>query len=146
DPAILAIPYLMEFPSMVRCTREDQHGREIKDWKKANALLSGLNVKGRSFIIFEKEYGDYVQCAGSKKAMTIEARSYNKDGTFRHVVFGFRELDGDEVEIPGNERNHHTDASQVLTLKDARSILQPWLAGYAFPTRFVQTDITSHFL
>lgn len=140
--AINAIFIPMEFPSMVYCTREDQPGREIKDWKTAKGQLSGLKVKGRSFIIFEKENGDYVQCAGSRKALTVEARMHAGDGSFRHVIFGCDEATGVEVEIPTSESVLRVDASQVLNLKYARGILQPWLEGYAFPIRYIQTDIT----
>ena len=132
----------MEFPNMVYCTREDQAVREIKDWKTAKGQLSGLKVRGRSFIIFEKENGDYVQCAGSRKVLTVEARMHAGDGSFRHVIFGCEEASGVEVDIPTSEFVLRVDASQVLNLKHALGILQPWLEGYAFPIRYIQTDIT----
>jgi hypothetical protein len=87
------------FPSPVHYSREGDSGWKIKDWDTANKLLSYLDPKVRSFAIFEKDDRNYIQCAGAKRGLTVEARLYAKRGKFTHYRFGRGEPVGKKATI-----------------------------------------------
>lgn len=133
----------MNFPKPVHFSREDSPtGWKIKDWDTANALLSYLNTKGRSFVCFQKEDGSYVQCAGSKRRLTVEARIYNEDKSFKHLVFGKGQLKNEKEKVDTTDYHVLVDSSQVLQMRHARLIMKPWLEGEEFPSEFEVTDMT----
>ena len=135
----------MTFPSPIHYSREDSPGWNIKDWQTANKLLSYLSLEGMSFAIFEKPDGSYVQCAGCKRRLTVEARVYENGGRFRHYVFGKGQLTGSVEKIQTTDYEVTVDASQVLQMRHARCIMKPWLEGGSFPQEFTATDVTERF-
>jgi len=132
----------MNFPSPVHYSRENSPGWKIKDWDTANKLLAYLSTDGMSFACFQKEDGSYVQCAGSKKRLTVEARVFDGDGSFRHLVFGKGELKKEEEKIETTDYHVLVDSSQVLQMRHARLIMKPWLEGGSFPSDFEVSDVT----
>jgi len=49
-------------------------GCMLDSWNDANHLLGYQKAEGPSFAIFTFEDGSYIQCAGVKKRLTVEAR------------------------------------------------------------------------
>jgi|688.fasta_scaffold17677_8 hypothetical protein len=135
------------FPHPVHYQREDcPTGWYINDWETANQLLSYLNTKGRSFAIFTKNNGSYVQCAGSKTRLTVEARIYVNEQQFQHFVFGSGPIQNQVDAIATTEYQITVDKSQILRMRDARLIMKPWLEGNDFPAKYTLTNITERFI
>ncbi len=132
----------MNFPTPVHYSRENSSGWKIKDWETANKLLSYLNTNGMSFACFEKEDGSYVQCAGGKRRLTVEARIYGEGKSFKHLVFGKGKLKNEEEKVETTDYHVSVDSSQVLQMRHARLIMKPWLEGEEFPPEFKVTDMT----
>ena len=135
----------MEFQTPIHYSREGSPGWKVKDWETVNALLSYLNPNGMSYAIFEKPDGSYVQCAGAKRRLTVEARIYDGAERYRHFVFGIGELTGHQEKIQTTQYEIDVDSSQVLQMRHARLILKPWLEGIGFPESFRRTDVTGRF-
>lgn len=141
-----AIEINLMFPTPVLYQREDcPAGWHIKDWETANKLLSYLNTNGRSYAIFSKPDGSYVQCAGSKTRLTVEARLFKSPREYRHYVFGNGPLQNSDDSVMTTEYKVTVDKSQVLQLRDARLIMKTWLESGDFPTRYTLTDVTTRF-
>jgi hypothetical protein len=96
-------------------------------------------------MILEIESGDYIQCAGIKKRLTVETRRYNADKQFRHMVWGKGSLTGFPEQIECAEGNIEVDRSQVLTMRDARLLIAAFLEGDEVPIRYQRTDISHRF-
>eukprot|EP00825_Cyclidium_porcatum_P008547 TRINITY_DN14263_c0_g1_i4.p2 TRINITY_DN14263_c0_g1~~TRINITY_DN14263_c0_g1_i4.p2 ORF type:complete len:128 (-),score=25.72 TRINITY_DN14263_c0_g1_i4:26-409(-) len=60
----------MTFPERVHYSRADGAGWPIKDWATANQLLGYLNAVRNHFVVFELPDHSYIQCLGSKTALT----------------------------------------------------------------------------
>ena len=120
------------FPEPIHSSRENSPGWKIKDWDTANKLLSYLNTDGMSFACFEKTDGSYIQCAGSKRRLTAEARIYDSPNCYRHFVFGRGELDGELEKVATTDCEIEVDTSQVLQMRHVRLIFRPWLEGGSF--------------
>jgi hypothetical protein len=146
DACRSAIEINLMFSTPVLYQREDcSAGWHIKDWETANKLLSYLNTNGRSYAIFSKPDGSYVQCAGSKTRLTVETRIFKSQKEYRHYVFGNGSLQNLKDSVMTTEYKVTVDKSQVLQLSDARLIMKPWLEGGDFPTKYTLTDVTERF-
>jgi len=104
--------------------REGSPGWPIKSWDTANKLLGYQNAEGPSFSIFTVGNGSFVQCAGGKTRLTIEARIIGENDTFQHYRFGKGPLTGQQAEIECNCGPILVDRSQVLKMRDARLIIR----------------------
>src|SRR5688572_25713557 len=76
------------FPEPVYYQRADACGWHIRDWETANKLLGYVDPERQPFATFRLPDNSHVQCLGSKRRLTVEAREYRPDGTFKHWVFG----------------------------------------------------------
>lgn len=133
------------FSSPVHYSREGTPGWKIKNWDAANKLLSYLDPKVRSFAIFERDDRSYVQCAGAKRGLTVEARVYGKRGKFKHYRFGRGEPVGRMVSIRCSVGPIRVDETQLLQLRDARIIMRQFLEEGTFPDKYVATEIGQEF-
>ena len=133
------------FPEPVHYSRENSPGWKIRDWDTANKLLSYLSTDGKSFACFERPDGSYLQCAGSKTRLTVEARLFDSPDSFRHFVFGKGDLTNETDFIQTTDFEITVDTSQILKMRDARLIFRPWLMDQGFPDGFTMTDVTSRF-
>ena len=133
------------FPEPVHYSRTDSPGWKIRDWETANQLLSYLEPELRPFAIFTVPDNSYVQCLGTKKRLTVEVRAYHQDGSFTHWVFGRGALTGSSERIEVSTGHVTVDASQLLTMRDARLIIRQFLEARTFPTRYLRQDVTEHY-
>ena len=135
----------MSFSKPVFYRRGGTAGWEIRDWETANKLLSYLGPKVSDFAVFENPDHSYVQCAGAKRRLTVEARVYSPSGSFTHFVFGRGEPKNETEFIECSEGAIEVDANQVLQLRHARQIMRQFLEDGSFPPDFVATDVTERF-
>lgn len=133
------------FPEQVHYSRTSCPGWKIKDWDTANKLLSYLEPNKWHFAIFELADNSYIQCLGSKTALTVEAREYDKSGNYKHWVFGKGEITNETTKVGGEAGQVEVDKSQVLTMRDARQIIRQFLESRSFPERYQKQDVTYRF-
>ncbi|UTW49281.1 hypothetical protein [Bacterioplanoides sp. SCSIO 12839] len=126
--------------------REGTTGWPIKSWEDANKLLSYQKAEGPSFTVFTIKNGSYVQCAGGKKRLVVEARVFESSGGYKHYRFGKGQSVGDDEVVECNCGPITTDASQVLTMKDARLIIRHFVENNGeIISKYYANDITHNF-
>lgn len=119
---------------------------KIPDWKTADKLLDGLDLQLSPFVVLSLSNHSYVQCLGSKSRLTVEARVYTAKGSFTHWVFGRGPLKGRRETIQASTGASNVDASQLLTISDARHIMRSFLETQSFPAEYHREDVTAAFL
>jgi len=124
--------------------REGAPGWRLKSWEDANMLLRYLNPAGPSSASFTLDDGSYIQCAGSKTRLTIEARLIRASG-FHHVVFGRGPLIGTTELISCSVGPISVDASQILQMRDARKLIRHFVEHRQFLDSYATTDVTIRF-
>lgn len=129
------------FPTPVQYSREGRPSWQIKDWDTANKLLSYLDPEIRSFAIFQKADRSYIQCAGAKRGLTVEARIPGVNGEFKHYRFGRGEPVGKTVIIRCSVGPISVDETQLLQLRDARILMRQFLEEGTFSERYVATEV-----
>jgi len=132
------------FPEPVHFQRPGQGGWKIKDWETANKLLGCLAPERRPAAVFTRSDGSYVQCAGSKTRLTVEARRLLPDG-FQHLVFGRGPKTGTQETVECGVGPIECDSSQVLTMRDARLIIRTFLEQGVLDSRYAAEDVTQRF-
>jgi hypothetical protein len=135
------------FPERVCYSRPGAYpGWHIKDWETANKLLGFLDPDTKNFAIFALPDDSYIQCLGSKKALTVEARIYDSEKRFRHWVFGKGSPSGRKVTVGGIAGQVTVDSSQSLKMRDARLIIRQFLASRSFSQGYFAQEVTERFL
>jgi len=134
------------FPERVHYSRADGVSWPIKDWETANQLLGYLNPTRNHFVIFELPDHSYIQCLGSKTALTVECREFRSNGSFSHWVFGKGPLTGTTETVGPETSEVSVDASQILAMRDARVLIRQFLETRTFSDRYTRTDVSSKFL
>ncbi len=125
--------------------REGTHGWVLDSWNDANHLLGYQKVDGPSYAIFTLDDGSYIQCAGGKKRLTVEARIIIEDKKFKHYRFGKSELKNDKGIIECNCGPIKVDLTQVLTMKDARILIREFVENNKkLSEKYIATDITEN--
>ena len=104
--------------------REGTTGWPIKSWEVANKLLGYQKVDGPSYTVFTINNGSFVQCAGGKSNLAVEARVVKQAGVFKHFRFGKGKRLGREAVIECSCGPIMVDESQVLRMRDARLIIK----------------------
>jgi hypothetical protein len=133
------------FPERVQYQRTDTPGWHIRDWDTANKLLSYFDPDRRPFAIFTLPDKSYVQCLGSKRRLTVEARVYRPDGSFTHWVFGRGRPLSEPVCIEVSTGAVTIDVTQQLAMRDARIIIRQFLDTRTFPDNYHREDVTKNF-
>jgi hypothetical protein len=134
------------FPEPVRYSRTDCPSRwQIETWETANNLLGYLDPERRHYAVFSLPDDSYVQCLGSKKSLTVEARVYRPGGAFTHWVFGKGPLCGQDTRVGSRLGMITVDESQVLQMRDARVIIRHFLETRRFPDCYSRQDVTARF-
>lgn len=123
--------------------REGIHGWMLDSWDDANHLLGYQKAEGPSFTIFTLEDGCYIQCAGGKKRLTVEARIVIEDKDFKHYRFGKGGLVNNNEIIECNCGPIKVDLTQILTIKDARILIREFIENNKnLSEKYIATDIT----
>ncbi|ALN18604.1 hypothetical protein [Ectopseudomonas mendocina] len=126
--------------------REGTTGWLVKSWDDANTLLGYQKAEGPSYTVFSLKNGSYIQCAGGKKSLVVEARIFNESGSFKHYRFGNTEKSGAHAIIECNCGPITVDKSQVLTMRDARLIIKQFVESNGMALgEYHASDITSMF-
>jgi len=134
------------FPERVRYSRPGADpGWYIKDWETANKLLGFLNPDKNNFAIFDLADGSYIQCLGSKTALTVEARIYERE-QLRHWVFGKGAPTGQKVAVGGTAGQVIVDSTQSLQMRDARRIIRQFLMSRSFSREYFAQEVTERFM
>jgi hypothetical protein len=132
------------FPSPIHFERPGQGGWKIRDWDTANQLLGYLDPVKRPAAIFTREDGSYIQCAGSKRRLVVEARVITSTG-FSHFRFGRGSLSHSSAAIECSIGPITCDETQVLALRDARKIINSFLENGTLDNGYVATEVTAEF-
>lgn len=126
--------------------REGTTGWPIKSWDDANALLGYQKAEGPSYTVFTLKNGSYVQCAGGKRSLVVEARVLNENGSFNHYRFGNGEQSGVQETIECNCGPITADKTQVLAMRDARFIIRHFVENNGnILGKYHASDITNMF-
>lgn len=131
-----------ELPERATFVSATQDGFEVYTWEQANSQLAYLNPDKENFMRFELSDGSFVQCLGAKKALTVEVRLCREGGVPMHVIARKGELVGTTVVVGGSAGTATVDKSQVLTMRDARSIIREFLEHKRLHSRYGYTDVT----
>ena len=92
--------------------------------------LERLGNKNTSYFSLEHEYIGYVQCFGKKGKLTIEYRSYEKDGDLHFTLGRFSRKKGIQI-IEGVNGNFIPIFShEVLCLSDAKKVFTEFFAKF----------------
>jgi hypothetical protein len=115
-----------------------ESGKSSKDPTLIYVLgsLERLGNKNKSFFILEHEFVGYVQCFGKKGRLTIEHRSYEKDG-YKHFTLGKRS-ENKEIEVVQSTTGDHlmVFSNEVLRLSDAKKVFQEFFTNYSIPSQY----------
>lgn len=112
---------------------------------KLEEILNQIDPFSFPYVVLTNENKDYIQCAGSKNAMAIEARFYN-NGTFKHFVLG-RELMSkvwDRIECkvgPIDVLSH-----EVMDLNNAIILFKSFFLTGSIPQNYNKRNITRQFV
>ena len=117
----------------------------LYDWDAVLGRLHYFAYKGPDFMILEVESGDYIQCAGVKKRLTVETRRYTAGKEFRHEVWGKGILTGFAEKIDCTDGEIEVDSSQVLAMRDARLLIRAFLEQDEMPALYQGTDVSNRF-
>jgi hypothetical protein len=128
-----------------RYTRPRSVGWDVDSWETANSLLSYLHPDKRAFAAFTLAGGGYVQCAGAKRRLTVEARIYVQPDRFAHYVFGRGALTGAHTHIECAVGPIEVDTSQVLEMRSARRIMRHFIETRSLHPDYTATDVTHRF-
>jgi hypothetical protein len=124
--------------------REGTPGWRLTSWLDANHLLGYLNPNGPSSISFTLEDGSYIQCAGAKTRLTVEARLISPRGDL-HVVFGKGARTGIKEIIACSVGPITVDSSQILQMRDARKLIRHFVERQLLLDSYVAEDISARF-
>lgn len=126
--------------------REGTTGWHIKSWDDANTLLGYQKAEGPSYTVFTLCNGSYIQCAGGKKQLVVEARVISENGSFNHYRFGLGNSSGKPQTIECNCGPITVDESEALTMRDARLIIRHFVENKGeLLGKYNTTDITKMF-
>ena len=124
--------------------REGTPGWLIKSWEDANQLLGYFGPTGTSSVSFTLDDGSYIQCAGHKTRLTVEARLV-RVSDFLHVVLGKGPIVGTSELITCSAGPITVDASQVLQMRDARKLIRHFVEYRQFLDSYNAADVSAKF-
>lgn len=126
-------------------SREGTPGWQLHSWDDANHLLSYLKPDGQSFAAFTLSDGSYVQCAGRKTRLTVEARVVASRAKFRHYVFGKGAPTGETESIACAIGPIEVDRTQLLAMRDARLLIREFVERRRLHDSYYAQDVTLRF-
>jgi len=112
------------------------------EWSDLETRLLGLGAS--DFAILENQRGDYVQCAGSADAVTVECRVWSGTG-YHHWVAGAQRADTEPGHIRGPDGPITVRGYEVLQAPDVVKIFKAFYDSSVRHTRYRWRDITSSF-
>ncbi len=105
-------------------------------------MLPTLHPKERAFFVLtEKKTGNYIQLAGARKRLTVEARIKNKK-SFQHYRFGRAQKDAEKTYINCKVGPINVIKSQALTLQEATIIFKVFFTSGSLCNEFKLEDIS----
>jgi hypothetical protein len=119
--------------------------QRVEDWDTASRQLRQSITRLPGTEVVSLPDGGYVQCLGSRAALTVEIRECRAGGAFTHWVLGKGPPTGKPAVVRGPGSKGRVDSSQALTLRDATSIFRAFLQRKAIPSRYTRTDVTARF-
>lgn len=78
--------------------------------------------------------------------LTVEARVYVSDGSFKHWIFGKGLPQREPVAIVVSSGTLSVDVSQILTMRQAKPIIRQFLEKRTFPAEYHRQDVTARFI
>ncbi len=113
--------------------------------EEVEALLDTLHPKERCFFsLTDTRTGSYVQVAGARRRLTVEARQCTRTG-FTHSVLGRRPRNAKGAHINCRVGPIHLVRSQVLTLDDAKRVFRQFLETGGIPPGYELEDVSSRY-
>jgi hypothetical protein len=113
------------------------------DWALIGARLQALS--DGDYAILQNKLGDYVQCAGSAKAMTVECRIWSERG-YHHWVAGTQGEDAEVHEVIGPSGPVAVRAYEAMNADAASRIFQSFMTTGLRDSKFRWRDITATFI
>jgi len=97
------------------------------------------------YVVLTNENEDYIQCAGSREEMAIEARFYN-NGTFKHFVLGRELMSKVWAKIECKVGPIDVLSHEVMDLNDAIILFKSFFLSGDIPQNYNKRNITKQFL
>ena len=119
--------------------------KQAASFEDVETALSALHPTRMSFMSLTAGDGSYVQVAGAKLRLTIEARRVQADGSFRHVVLGRPSGPTEEISINYIGGPVTVLRREVLSLTDATLVCRTFFESHTLPVAYVLRDTTSRF-
>ena len=104
--------------------------------------LEHITPRRPSVFILTRPDGSFVQTAGSKIRLTVEARYMRPEG-FRHLIVGVEEEDKEMTHVAYSCGTLIVQKSELLKLRDAQIIFKAFLRTGQIPMPYVVRDVTS---
>ncbi len=129
--------------------RFDYHGGE----KTLNTVVASeiddalkeLNSSTNSYVILESG-NDYIQCAGSTDHLTLEARIYNLDGSFKHYVIGRKDTSKVWHTIECKVGPIRVLGHEDLSIEDAKSVFSYFYKNNEISPDYNKRNATKYYL
>lgn len=115
---------------------------EVGSWAEIEENICQLHPVERCFYTLSRSNEEsYVQFAGARRRLTVEARIYRDNGEFKHFRLG--RIDGEEGRAYINCRIGpiHLSKHQVMNLKEATEIFRRFYEGEDFFEGFTSEEI-----
>lgn len=104
--------------------------------------LEHITPRVPSIFILTRPDGSFVQAAGSKTRLTVEARFMRANGGFQHVIVGVEDDDKELTHIAYSSGTLVVQKSEVLKLPDAQTIFSSFLRTGYIPMPYINRDVT----
>ncbi len=127
---------------MLLTSEQNEDGIEITSLEQLLENLGKLHGGHNSFMVLNAEQS-YVQCAGSKTALTIEYRQVFEENNFQHFVIG---KGTPNLEVKTNVKFCGGDVevcqSEVLNIKDVETCFAHFFQHQTLPEQYHQRDVS----
>ena len=120
---------------------------ELKNinWDGIKTELIKLDGIENGYLILENDNGDYIQCAGQPKMLTVEYR-LNSKPNFKHYVIGKGKdkspMKVSWIALQNNLGPIMVHKEEVLNLKDAELIFKEYYEKQTIPTELNKRNVT----
>ena len=92
-------------------------------WTQISNEVAKIDGNETCFLILENEIGDYMQCLGNKKDITIEYR-FKTENSFSHVVLGTQPTQKQEITITTSTGDVTVFKNETFNPEELLNILQ----------------------
>ena len=106
--------------------------------------LEHITPRGPSVFILTRADGSFVQTAGSRIRLSVEARYVRPEG-FRHLIVGVEDEDTELTTVVYSCGSLDVQKCEVLRLRDAQIIFDGFLRTGQIPAPYIVRDVTNMF-